>query len=55
VHSCLGAHLARLQAELALRALTTKLDSIALAGSPVWSERMVLRGLQHLPISFQRA
>jgi cytochrome P450 len=54
VHSCLGAHLARLQAELALRALTSRLDRIQLAGSPVWSERMVLRGLQHLPISFQR-
>jgi cytochrome P450 len=52
VHSCLGAHLARLQAEHALRALTTRLDEIALAGSPVWSERMVLRGLQNLPISF---
>jgi cytochrome P450 len=55
VHSCLGAHLARLQAELALRALTTKLSDIAFDGSPVWSERMVLRGLQHLPISFEGA
>jgi cytochrome P450 len=53
VHSCLGAHLARLQAELALRALTARLDDIALAGLPVWSERMVLRGLQHLPVSFR--
>lgn len=52
VHSCLGAHLARLQAELALRALTTRLDDVALAGTPVWSERMVLRGLQNLPVSF---
>jgi cytochrome P450 len=52
VHSCLGAHLARLQAELALRALIARFDDIALAGAPVWSDRMVLRGLQHLPISF---
>jgi cytochrome P450 len=52
VHSCLGAHLARLQAEVALRALIGRFDQIALAGTPVWSERMVLRGLQHLPISF---
>jgi len=52
VHSCLGAHLARLQAELALRALTTRLCDIELAGAPVWSERMVLRGLQNLPVSF---
>lgn len=53
VHSCLGAHLARLQAELALRALVTRLDDLALAGPPVWSERMVIRGLQHLPVSFR--
>ena len=52
VHSCLGAHLARLQAEQALRALTTRLGHIGFCGTPVWSERMVLRGLQHLPISF---
>jgi cytochrome P450 len=52
LHSCLGAHLARLQAEVALRALTTRLDDIAFAGTPVWSERMVLRGLQNLPVSF---
>lgn len=52
VHSCLGAHLARLQAELALRALVSRLHDVTLAGSPVWSERMVIRGLQHLPVSF---
>jgi len=52
VHSCLGAHLARLQAELALRALVARLHDVALAGPPVWSERMVIRGLQHLPVSF---
>jgi cytochrome P450 len=52
IHSCLGAHLARLQAEQALRALATRLYDVTLAGQPQWSERMVLRGLQHLPISF---
>lgn len=52
VHSCLGTHLARLQAELALRALVTRLDDISLAGPPVWSERMVIRGLRNLPVSF---
>jgi cytochrome P450 len=53
VHSCLGAHFARLQAELALRALTTRLHNVSLAAPAVWSERMVIRGLQHLPISFE--
>lgn len=52
IHACLGAHLARLQAEIALGALVGRLDRIELADQPVWSERMVLRGLQSLPISF---
>jgi cytochrome P450 len=52
IHNCLGSHLARMQAEIALGALVTRLDDIALAGEPVWSERMVLRGLQSLPITF---
>jgi cytochrome P450 len=52
IHTCLGSHLARLQAEVALGALVTGLDDVALAGEPVWSDRMVLRGLRSLPIAF---
>jgi cytochrome P450 len=55
VHHCLGAHLARLQAEVALGALLFRLDDVALAGDPVWSERMVIRGLQRLPITYRAA
>jgi cytochrome P450 len=54
VHSCLGAHFARLQAEVALRALTARLDHVRFTTAPVWSERMVIRGLQHLNIAFSR-
>jgi cytochrome P450 len=50
VHACLGAHLARLQAERFLGALLTRLDDIELAGEPVWSTRMFIRGLRSLPI-----
>jgi cytochrome P450 len=53
VHHCLGAHLARLQAEVALGALVFGLDDVALAGDPVWSERMVIRGLQSLPVTYR--
>lgn len=53
IHHCLGAHLARLQAEVALGALVLRLDDVALAGDPVWSERMVLRGLQRLPVTYR--
>lgn len=52
VHSCLGAHFARLQAEVALRALTSRLTNVRAAAPPAWSERMVIRGLQHLRITF---
>ncbi len=52
VHNCLGNHLARMQAEVALAALLTRLDRIELTGPPEWSERMVLRGLHSLPITF---
>jgi cytochrome P450 len=52
IHSCLGSHLARLQAEVALGALLARLDHMELAGEPRWSERMVLRAVDHLPITF---
>jgi cytochrome P450 len=52
VHSCLGAHFARLQAEVALRALTARLHDVRYTSPPAYSERMVIRGLQNLPVSF---
>jgi cytochrome P450 len=52
IHSCLGSHLARMQAEVALGALVMGLDDIELAAEPVWSDRMVLRGLKSLGIAF---
>jgi cytochrome P450 len=51
IHNCLGSHLARLQAELAIEALLERVSSIELAGEPVWSPRMVIRGLQSLPVT----
>jgi cytochrome P450 len=50
VHACLGAHLARLQAELFVRAILGRLGGIELAGEPVWSTRMFIRGLSSLPV-----
>jgi cytochrome P450 len=50
VHACLGAHLARLQADLFLRAILSRLDGLELAGEPVWSTRMFIRGLSSLPV-----
>ena len=53
VHACLGTHLARLVSEVALGALLFQLDDIQLAGTPTRSPRMVIRGLQSLPITFR--
>ena len=50
VHSCLGQHLARLQAETMFAAILDRFDGIELAGEPVWSTRMVIRGLNRLPV-----
>jgi cytochrome P450 len=52
IHTCLGTHLARLQAEIALTALVTLLPNLRLNGTPVWSDRMVLRGLHSLPVAW---
>src|SRR5690606_8101629 len=52
IHRCLGMHLARLQAEVALGA-RVGLDALRLDGEPEWNERMVIRGLRRLPIAFR--
>lgn len=52
VHTCLGTHVARLIAELALGALLTRLERIELAGDPRFSDRMVLRSVRTLPVTF---
>lgn len=49
-HACLGAHLARLQAQRLLQALLTRLKGLELAGEPTWSNRMFIRGLSSLPV-----
>jgi cytochrome P450 len=50
VHFCLGAHLARLEAEVVLRLLTERIARIELAGEPRWRHNPALRGLASLPL-----
>ena len=50
IHACLGSHLARLQAEAMFTAILDRFEDIELAGEPVWSTRMVIRGLNKLPV-----
>jgi len=50
IHSCLGSHFARAQAEAMFTAILTRFEAIEPAGDPVWSTRMVIRGLNRFPI-----
>jgi cytochrome P450 len=51
-HSCLGAHLARLEARVAIGTLVRRFPKLELAtDTPEWNGRIVLRGLTRLPLA----
>jgi cytochrome P450 len=50
IHYCVGAPLARVEVAAALRALTTKLPGLELAGTPQRRPEFVIRGLHTLPV-----
>jgi cytochrome P450/DNA-binding transcriptional regulator YbjK len=53
IHFCLGAPLARLEGEVALRALAQRLPGLQLAtDEPTWRPNPFLRGLESLPVTF---
>lgn len=49
-HYCLGASLARLEADVAFGDLTTRRPGLVLAGSPVRKKTDVLRGFERVPV-----
>lgn len=51
IHFCLGAPLARMEAQIALRALTTGVRDLRLVGAPEWKDTVVLRGVRHLEVA----
>jgi cytochrome P450 len=51
IHYCLGAPLARLEAQIAFPALLTRFPRLALAGEPVRLEGTALRGHTSLPVT----
>ena len=53
-HFCLGAPLARLEGEIAVRALAERLAGLTLVDrEPEWSDSFVLRGVKALPVRFR--
>lgn len=56
IHFCLGAHLARLQAEAVLAALTANFPDLHLVPSNLeWRPSVLVRGLKALPVAPRRA
>jgi cytochrome P450 len=56
IHFCLGAPLARLEAQIALPALLRALGEPALdVAKPVWLDSLVFRGVKSLPVTFPTA
>ncbi len=52
-HFCLGAPLARIEAQFAIRAVLRRMPNLRLAtDTPRWRQTMVLRGLESLPVTF---
>jgi len=52
IHFCLGAPLARLEAEIAATRLSERLPSIRLCpGEPDWHDSLILRGVKKLPVT----
>lgn len=51
IHYCVGAPLARVEIAAALRALTTRLPGLRLAGEPVRRPEFVIRGLRKLLVT----
>jgi cytochrome P450 len=52
VHHCLGAPLARLELQEALRALVVEMPGLRLAGDIVWKTQMLVRGPRSMPIGW---
>jgi cytochrome P450 len=52
IHHCLGAHLARLQAEVALTSMFARLTDLRPAGEPTWAGRTTLRSVTAVPIDY---
>ncbi|MEO5723837.1 MAG: cytochrome P450 [Ilumatobacteraceae bacterium] len=52
VHYCLGASLAKLEAQVAISSVIRRFPNVQLAGEPHWRDRLTIRGVDQLPVSW---
>jgi cytochrome P450 len=52
LHRCLGEHLARLEARMALERLLPRMPDYTVAGAYEWSQRVNFRGVRSLPLTW---
>ena len=50
VHYCLGASLAKLEAEIAIDTFVRRFGQVEIVGEPAWNGRINLRGLESLVV-----
>ncbi|MEX0846738.1 MAG: cytochrome P450 [Ilumatobacteraceae bacterium] len=53
VHYCLGASLAKLEAQVAIGTLIRRFPEVHLNGTPTWRDRLTIRGVDHLPLALR--
>jgi cytochrome P450 len=53
VHYCLGAALAKLEAQVAIGTLIRRFPEVHLDGTPTWRDRLTIRGVDHLPLALR--
>ena len=53
IHYCVGAGLARLEAEIGLRSLAERFPELRVMGTPVRRDLRTLRGFDHLPVALR--
>jgi cytochrome P450 len=52
IHYCLGAALAKLEATVAVTSVIRRFPDVALAGEPHWRDRLTIRGVDRLPLTW---
>ena len=53
IHYCLGASLARLEAEIAIGSLIRRFATIELLGEPSWRDRLTIRGVERMDLELR--